>query len=687
MNKRYLLKWFFLVVAISAITSQTYTQNDTTQIAIDTIVHSDTTIFTLDSISLKSQAATKQIDSIRTSPKKSINVSEIVIDSLSVTYFLGSINNLKQEQFQYIDTSTFNFQQFDPINNKNGMYSTLSNIGLAHKTQVFTTDLSIDYYFQNQSFPRYIYENQQVKYYQLYMPYTEATYVFGSKKEQNFQIIFNREIVKRFTIGFDFAINNSPGPYTNNKADDKRVFFTGQYYTKNLRYGVIANYLYNKLIVQENGGILYDSIFEDNLESDRRNIPINLTNAQNLLKQSGFYIEQYFNLLKPKPDSMQRKLDAGSISWSIQYQRNQMIYQGNDTARYFYEPYDAPLNDDFTFDSIYQMRLRNKFQWSSIGYKENPLHKVFNIYFGIVYDYIYQSFPDYCEDNSFIYNQLTNLSYNQLKPYGAIGLNIKKSFRLNGYAEIVLGGYNSGDLKIDGNIDQYFGNMDRNFGKIHAGVKFVNKTPAWYFQQYQSNFYRWNNSLNKERFLIIFGEYQFKRLTAGVKFCTFGNYTYLNDSIRPQQLSDASSLMQIYIQGIATIKKFGINTRLVYQQSSHPDIIRVPDFSGVVDLFFKSEIFKRAATLQVGFELTYFTSYYADAYMPALRDWYLQSDQKIGNYLFADVYLTLKVKDARLFVKYAHFNSSFSGNKYYLAPGYPARDARFYFGVSWRFYN
>ncbi len=151
-------------------------------------------------------------------------------------------------------------------------------------------------------------------------------------------------------------------------------------------------------------------------------------------------------------------------------------------------------------------------------------------------------------------------------------------------------------------------------------------------------------------------------MKGGVKFFTFGNYTYMNDSIRPEQLTDASTILQVYVEGMATIKKFGLNTKLTYQNSSHPDVIRLPEFSGVIDLFFKSPIFKRAATLQVGFELTYFTKYYADAYMPALRDWYIQNDQQIGNTLFADVYLTLKVKNARLFLKYAHFNSLFSAS-------------------------
>jgi len=228
----------------------------------------DTAVFVADSIAIRFDSTELKVDTIEKVVKEPKSVKE-EIDSLSVTYFTGTIDNLKMDNLQYIDTSTFYFQQFDQLFQKNGLYSTLSNIGLAHSNLVFSPALSIDYHFENQSFSKYIYENQQVKYYNLYIPYTEISYVLGSKKEQNFQVVFNRELIKRLTIGVDFALNNSPGPYANNKADDKRLFFTGQYYTKNRRYGVIANYLYNKLIVQENGGIRYDSVFEENTESDR----------------------------------------------------------------------------------------------------------------------------------------------------------------------------------------------------------------------------------------------------------------------------------------------------------------------------------------------------------------------------------------------------------------------------------
>ena len=252
---------------------------------------------------------------------------------------------------------------------------------------------------------------------------------------------------------------------------------------------------------------------------------------------------------------------------------------------------------------------------------------------------------------------------------------------------MVIGDYNNGDYLLAGTLDQVLGRADKNIGSLHFELNLIGEQPAWFYSQYKSNFYSWDYTFKKQKTLTLAGQYSFKEFAAGAKFLTIGNYTFLDDSIRPNQLSATATLLQLYAEGTIPIKHFGVNTRLVYQTTSQPDAIRLPLFTGTMDIFFKNRIFKKAGLLQTGFQLTYFTSYYANAYMPALRSFYIQNEQKIGNFLIADVYLTLEVKRARLFVKYAHFNSFFSPQDYYLSPNYPARDARFYFGVSWRFYK
>ncbi|MBN1197835.1 MAG: hypothetical protein JXA23_00690, partial [Bacteroidales bacterium] len=66
---------------------------------------------------------------------------------------------------------------------------------------------------------------------------------------------------------------------------------------------------------------------------------------------------------------------------------------------------------------------------------------------------------------------------------------------------------------------------------------------------------------------------------------------------------------------------------------------------------------------------------------------FLQDKKEIGNYLYMDVFINVKIQRARLFVAYTHFNSSFMGRSYFMVPSYPMQDAAFKFGVSWRFHD
>ncbi|HJN05909.1 MAG TPA: putative porin [Bacteroidales bacterium] len=604
-------------------------------------------------------------------------------DSLKVIYFKGSIEKLKLNRFNFIDTNTYHFQQFDPLHINNRLYSTLSNIGLAAKNLVYSPTLTTDYYLGSSVFTRYLYHNKNVKYYYPIVPYTEIRYVMATNREQNLNVIFTREIFNGFTIGLDYALNYSPSnksPYQRSGVNDQRVFFTSQYYTKNKRYGLIANYLRNKIVAEENGGIKYDSIFEDNIESDRRVIPVNLMKAENMVKQSGFFIEQYFNILPPirTSDSIKkRKIDPGSISYSFRYRRNQMIYSDDDTLTPFYIGHDIPLDSVSTYDSLFQSEIQNTIKWSNIGYHENPKDKIFYIYLGATHNFIKQMLP---HDSV-----ASNIS--QLTPFGGIAFNFGRSFHLSVDVNYVFGNYNQNDYSVDAILNQYLGNELRNIGSLKFGLNLTNRTPNWYYNNYQSNYYRWSNNLKKEKHLILTGSYTYKQFSVGAKFYTIENYTYLNDSVRPQQIEKGETLLELFAEGTIPMNKFGINTRIVYQTTSQPNIIRVPSLSGVVDIYLRSPIFKSAAVLQTGFQVTYFSEYYADAYMPELRLFYLQNNKKIGNYPYIDFYVTLMVKRARLFFKVAHLNSYFGDYRYYLAPNYPARDSRFCFGVSWRFHD
>ncbi|MFA5781089.1 MAG: putative porin, partial [Bacteroidales bacterium] len=66
---------------------------------------------------------------------------------------------------------------------------------------------------------------------------------------------------------------------------------------------------------------------------------------------------------------------------------------------------------------------------------------------------------------------------------------------------------------------------------------------------------------------------------------------------------------------------------------------------------------------------------------------YLQNDFKSDNYPFFDFFVNLKIKRARIYLKFDHVNSGLMGYNYYMIPHYPMSDRAFKFGISWMFYD
>ncbi len=599
-------------------------------------------------------------------------------DSTQVLYYKGTLLNFKLDSLSPIDTATLESHQYDWLFRKNRNYSTLSNIGLAHTSLSFSPLLEPGFSMSWPYYRRYLITNHQVRYYKLLKPYTELFYVMGPKKEQDFQLTFSRDLIKGLTFGMNFFLISSPGNYKRSSTNNNAGYLSLGYLTPSKRYHVNINYLFNKLQMQENGGIADDTYFSQNKETDRSVIPVNLSDAFNTVKETGIFVEQFYNLSRPKQKSdTTKRLDLGSITYAFQYKKNAYLFTDRDPLASFYDTIFAPIDSTQTYDSTGIRYLKNKVGWTSLGYGENIDQKPFYLYANLSHDNIRQLLPA---------DTLTT-DWNQMSVSGGMGINIKKSFYLKASGYLYFGGYNSGDFGIKGTINQYLGNKNRNIGELNLGVELVSKTPWWFYHHFSSNHFRWNNQLNKETYLILRGEYRYKQWQAGATFTTLGNYTYLNDSLRPTQIDKVATVLKIYTLGNLTFGKFGIDARLTYQATSNPSAIRLPAFHGSVNLYFKSPVFKKAATLQTGFQLRYFTAFKANAYMPELRAFYIQNQVEIGNYLWADVYVTLKVKRARLFLKMSNVTGYFEGYNYWLAPHYPGRDPSFYFGISWRFHD
>jgi hypothetical protein len=90
---------------------------------------------------------------------------------------------------------------------------------------------------------------------------------------------------------------------------------------------------------------------------------------------------------------------------------------------------------------------------------------------------------------------------------------------------------------------------------------------------------------------------------------------------------------------------------------------------------------------QLGLDTRYESGYFGDYYSPALGMFYVQNAVQIGNYPWMDVFINMKIKRLRFYVKYSNIGESIMKKGYYTTPNYAAQIALLGFGLSWTFYD
>lgn len=613
----------------------------------------------------------------------------IKTDSTQVYFFYKNLNNITLGNISTYDTTTLLASYYEPLEKPYSIYQTLSNSGLAHKSISFLYPISLGFNSELASFSSYIKNYDNTIYPIVYQPFTEIKYMSGDKKEQHLEVLFCREFLPRFFITLNYDIDFSPGAYKRSKMQNS--FFNGnfRYNTKNNRYGITSSYFHNKIEIQENGGIVNDYIFINNEETDKSIIDVNLTNATNLIKVSGFAIDQYFNILGPTVNKAQdstykkRKIDIGRINHHFGYQRNRYVYEDGKPLSSFYQGFDPALDSLKTFDSVDFHTIKNIIYWNTLGYKKHNNDVPFYLTFGLEHNYTYHAgYYNVIEQERFNEQNLSNLRAN-----AGIIINLFKSTRITGNAQIITSGYQAGDFFIEGQWKQFLGTYKKNIGTLVFSVNLNRQSADWFEECYYSNNFRWNNDFNPSTSLLLHGSYELPYFTIGIKQTTIDNYIYFGTDAKPKQYLKVLSISSLYSTLNITLNKFEMIGFASLQTTNNDDIIHLPSFQGKIKLAYNITLVKNNSMMQPSIAVKYFTEYYADAYMPALRTFYLQNDVKIGNFPYIDLCVTFKIKRANIFVMYTNMYSLTLDNRYFTTPHYPMRDSRLCLGVNWRLYK
>jgi len=594
-----------------------------------------------------------------------------VSDTLDVVGYEGAESWILNGQQVRLVNSAHGTHDYHPLYHKSLVRNDLGNLGSAEHVVLLDADRNFGFQFRNAR-PTYWRSLESRTLLVSDKMFSRVSYVNGANREILLNAELTRNLGSLLNLGFEFDRLNSNGFYDRQRNLVTDLFIYSTFRTKDSRYKAVLLFNYTDLDVEENGGLKVDSVFEKNLTSGREFIPTNLSVSKNRWKGFEIGLEHQFLLVKEDTAATgAAKKYRPALSHSFYGGRSSMVYRGAvDTILNFYE--HSYLDSSFTYDSTDLLKFKNTLRVELIRSDSLKIGLLQRISVGAMHEYY-------------------RVAYDSLKtPINNIGVladvrgTIYKGLYWSASGNFMVFGYNLLDLKVNGRL-RY--KVKRS--SLEAFVDYSLYHPDFITDYYVSNHFIWDNSFGQTQHWktgAVFSQNRL-RLNVSVTYHLFDRLVVFGTDRLPYQSSTVNQLLVARANEHFVMRWFHLTLDGALQWKVSGGDIRVPLALGRGMFYYQNDLFKRRLRMQIGVEVSYSTSYLANGYNPALSAFYIQNDKQVGNYPYIDVFLNLRVKKFRAFVKVEHMNAGWLGYRYYMVPHYPANDLAWKFGINWAFFD
>ncbi|MBD5204693.1 MAG: putative porin [Bacteroidales bacterium] len=607
------------------------------------------------------------------------------------------------------DTLTYNYQRNAIPSMTTDAYATTGNMGAEGLDMIYFNRRKESAFMFDRSLSRWLSEFDKEKFYDVFTPMTLLSYNFGGNRDNHLdrlQATFAGNVNRRIGIGASLDYLYSKGAYNAQATKDFSFGFSG-YYTGD-RYEMQAFFNHFNLLNKENGGITDPLYITDPAELQggydhiqAKSIPVRLTAAHTRLVGAEFFMSHALKVgfwrQEQVNDTLVRDIyvPVTRFIYSLDYQSRHHLFLNTDATqgREFWS--DFYLNPSATRDDTYYWDLTNSLgvemiegfnKWARFGLSAYASFAVRN------YRQVTDSYaPELTEE------QIAELSplpdWFGVLPHTRQGLlwvggRLKKEqgsiLRYYADARFGIAGDVAGDIEADGKVETRF-RMLGDTVSISADAHFSNLRPSFLIRKYISNHFAWDNDFGQTRRFRVGGSlvipWTRTTLSAGVE--NVQNMVYFDPSSLPVQYGGS---VQVFAARLDQRLRFGIwnwDNTLTYQTSSRQDLLPLPAFTLYSNMYLNFKAF-RVLDLQVGVDCDYYTSYKGYIYQPATMTFRVQGDDavSVGNFPFANLYVTAKLYKVRFYVMWSHFNQGLFTKSYFSMPCYPVNPRNLQFGLS-----
>ena len=586
----------------------------------------------------------------------------IVVDTSLTIEKYHKINFLREDDFELI-----------PFSNTGIAYNTLSFSAIKSiKPKMGATNKYISYDSAD-----------DVVYYDLPTPFTELMYRSVFEQGQLLDAVYAVNTSRQFNFSISRKGLRSLGNYQNFLSNTSNFSFTTNYLSKNRKLKIRSHYSNQKLFSEQNGGINDSDIsnFENGNSQflDRGVFDPNFENAHNEFLGKRFYSDQTY-ILKEKDSLNNRSLEFFN---SVYFEEKKYKFQQKSSDEFF--------GDSFVSQEINDKLFLNSFNLQTGLVLQSDKFGKFNLglrYIADRYSLENYQIDDFVDNSQNINSKTTYLNGSYSKEFSKIKLKLNTENFIFGDNQS-----NSFSSIVKFNF--------KNDNSLALKYTFYSVAPSYNTLLHSSNYenYNWDNefdnsatnsiSLNLILSNILDLDIDLISVKKHVQFEKLidDNSPGINNySIVPVQYLDNLEVLKIKLARKIKFGKFSIDSKLLLQKTMSDNIINLPEIVSRNTFYYSTDMFKKALYLQTGFGVKYFSKFYMNGYDPLLSELYVQNEKKIGEFPIIDFFINAKIQQTRLYFKFEHFNSSFTGYNYYSAPNYPYRDFTFRFGLVWNFF-
>ena len=519
-----------------------------------------------------------------------------------------------------------------------------------------------------------MFQPDEVSYYHVPTPLTEMYFKTAFQQGQSTDVLITANLSPRLNYAVAYRGHRSLGHYQHSLSGVSQLRFSTWYENPNRRYRLRFKMANQKIEQQENGGLDDLSLrnYKDKITEfeDRARLSVKFQNATNFFTGKHYLLEQDYALTMASDSIPEPVLRLGhriqTDSQRHTFNQQSVVMEFGSLAEGYTTPKDQ-LHYTSTRHDVYALFEQSK--WGLEAY-------------GSALQYSYN-------------NVHTTLDHEVNESGIAVGA--KLGFSLQD-SQLKFHFEQSADDNLLGSFAQLTASFPK-IVKVHlqGGFRWETYSPRFTLLNYHSSYasFVWQKNMLKTNRSTLFSNIDVPKLGIfSVFLTTLDNYAYFQQKLEkgslfasPEQWNQTIHLLKARWDNSLSFGVFSIDTNIQYQQVSDNAPLHLPDILGRSTISYSDKWFSKAAFVQIGAAVKYYSSFYADTYSPLLSDYVVQDAIKIGGEPLFSAFFNAKIQQTRLYFNAENLGAAWNGNNRLAAPGYPYRDFILRFGIVWNFFQ